>query len=118
MSRHHPISTLFPYTTLFRSSNSRDSPRCNVICLASLSSGLTLSQTSSSGAVSCTRIAPAGVSGVGLGVGDAVAPGGLEDGDVVATGVALGVGVTLGEAGVFNPATAFPPGSETAGAKY
>src|SRR5262245_63718073 len=79
MSRHHPISTLFPYTTLFRSSNSRDSPRCNVICLASLSSGLTLSQTSSSGAVSCTRIAPAGVSGVGLGVGDAVAPGGLED---------------------------------------
>src|SRR5262245_32330334 len=96
-------------------SNSRDSPRCNVSCLASLSSGLTLSQTSSSGAVSCTRIAPAGVSGVGLGVG---LPGGLEDGDIVASGVALGVGVTLGEAGVFNPATALPPGLETAGLKY
>src|SRR5499427_6718502 len=104
-------------------SNSRDSPRYIIICSASLSSALTLTQTSSIGAVSCTRIAPAGVSGVGLGVGDAVSPGvglpgGLEDGDAVASGVALGVGVTLGEAVVFNPATAPPPESGTAGVKY
>src|SRR5215471_17994269 len=108
--------------TFSLASNSRDSPRFNVICSASLSSALTLNQTSSIGAVSCTRIAPAG-SGVGLGVGDAVSPGvglpgGLEDGDAVDSGVALGVGVTLGEAVVFNPATALPPGSETAGVKY
>src|SRR5262245_7723113 len=94
-------------------SYTRDSPRFNVNCSASLSSALTLNQTSSIGAVSCTRIAPAGVSGVGLGVG---LPGGLEDGDAVASGVTLGVGVTLGEAGVFNPATALPPELET-GAK-
>ena len=69
--------------------------------------------------MSCTRIAPAGASGVGDAVAPGVGlPGGLEDGDDVTSGDAPGVGVTPDGVGVFNPATALPPESETVGVKY
>src|SRR5262249_50932121 len=104
-------------------SYSRASPVFKIIRSAFLPSGLTLIQTSSAGAVSCTRIPSVGaVTGVGDGVGDAVGDAaGDTAGDVEASGFTLGAGVSVtagAGVGVLKPLIEPRSESGPAGVKY